>query len=45
MRVFRQCKVSGVEVMFVTIQRENIRPSNKEINKAVTILKLPDVCS
>jgi hypothetical protein len=31
--------------MFVTIQRENIRPSKKEMNKAVTVLKLPDVCS
>jgi hypothetical protein len=29
--------------MFVTIQRENIRPSKKEMNKAVTMLKLPDV--
>jgi hypothetical protein len=37
------------EVMFVTIQRENIRPSKKEMNKAVTMLiikiKLPDICS
>jgi hypothetical protein len=33
------------EVMFVTIQLENIRPSKKEINNAVTLLKLPDVCS
>jgi len=24
--------------MFVTIQRENIRPSKKEMNKAVTML-------
>jgi hypothetical protein len=31
--------------MFVTIQRENIRPSKKEMNKSVTMLKLPDVCS
>jgi hypothetical protein len=31
--------------MFVTIQRESIRPSKKERNKAVTMLKLPDVCS
>jgi hypothetical protein len=30
---------------FVTIQHENIRPSNKEINKAVTMFKLPYVCS
>jgi hypothetical protein len=35
---------SHMEIMFVTIQRENIRPSRKEISKAVTILKLPDVC-
>jgi hypothetical protein len=32
-------------VTFVTIQRENIRPSNKEMNKAVTMLKQPHVCS
>jgi hypothetical protein len=31
--------------MFVTILRENIRPSKKEINEAVTMLKLPAVCS
>jgi hypothetical protein len=31
--------------MLVTIQRENIRPSKKEMNKAVIMLKLPDVCS
>jgi hypothetical protein len=31
--------------MFVTVQRENIRPSEKDINKAVTKSKLPDVCS
>jgi hypothetical protein len=43
--VWRQCKVPRAEVMFVTIQRENIRPSKKEMNKAVTILKLPEVCS
>jgi hypothetical protein len=29
MRVLRQCKVQRAEVMFVTIQRENIRHSNK----------------
>jgi hypothetical protein len=45
MRVLRQLNVPRAEVMFVTIQRENIRPSNKEINKAVRMLKLPDVCS
>jgi hypothetical protein len=37
--------VTLAEVMFVTIQRENIRPSKKETNKAVTMLNLPDVCS
>jgi hypothetical protein len=31
--------------MFVTIQRENIRPSKKEMKKAVTMLKLLNVCS
>jgi hypothetical protein len=40
---------SASEVMFVTIQSENIRPSKKEMNKAVKMLiikiKLPDVCS
>jgi hypothetical protein len=41
----RQCKVLQAEVMFVAIQRENIRPSMKEMNKVVTMLKLPDVCS
>jgi hypothetical protein len=35
---------SASEVMFATIQRENIRPSKKEMNKAVTMLKMPDVC-
>jgi hypothetical protein len=44
-RVFRQCKVPRAEVMFVTLERENIRPSKKEMNKAVAMLKLPDVCS
>jgi hypothetical protein len=44
MRVLRQCTVPQAEETFVTIQRENIRPSKKEINKAVTMLKLPDVC-
>jgi hypothetical protein len=36
MRVLRQCTVPRAEVMFVTIQSENIRPSKKEMNKAVT---------
>jgi hypothetical protein len=41
MRFLRQCKVPREEVMFVTIHRGNIRPSKKEMNKAVTMLKLP----
>jgi hypothetical protein len=32
-------------VLFVTTKLENIRPSNMEMNKAVTMLKLPNVCS
>jgi hypothetical protein len=44
MRVLRQCKVPLAE-MFVTIQCENIRPSKKEMDIAVTMLKLPNVCS
>jgi hypothetical protein len=28
--------------MFITIQSEYIRPSKKEMNKAITIFKLPD---
>jgi hypothetical protein len=38
MQVLRQCKVPQAEVMFITIQRENM-------NKAITMLKLSDVCS
>jgi hypothetical protein len=38
MRVLRQCKVPEAEVMFVTIQRENIRDSNKEMTKALTMI-------
>jgi hypothetical protein len=45
MRVLRQCNVPRAEVMFITIQRENIHPSKKEMNNAVTMLKSPDVCS
>jgi hypothetical protein len=45
MRVLRQCTVPPAEVMLHIIQRENIGSSKKEMNKAVTILKLPDVCS
>jgi hypothetical protein len=30
--------VPRAEVMFITIQRENIRPSKKEMNKAITAL-------
>jgi hypothetical protein len=33
MRVLRQCTVPRVEVMFVTIQSENIRLSKKEMNE------------
>jgi hypothetical protein len=29
--------ITLAEVMFVTIQRENIRPSKKEVNKVVTV--------
>jgi hypothetical protein len=42
MRVLLKCKVPRAEVMFVTIQRENIRPLKKEMNKVVTVLKLPE---
>jgi hypothetical protein len=45
MLVLQQCKVQRAEVMFVTIQRENIRPSKKEMNRAFTMIKLPDVSS
>jgi hypothetical protein len=38
MRVLRQCKAPRAKVMFVTIQRENIHPSKKKMNKAVTML-------
>jgi hypothetical protein len=38
MLVLRQCKVPQAKVMFVAIQRDNIRPSKKEMNKAVTML-------
>jgi hypothetical protein len=37
--------VPRVELMIVPIQHENIRPSKKEMNKAVPTLKVPDVCS
>jgi hypothetical protein len=33
MRVLRQCKAPRAEVMFVTIQRENIHASKNEVNK------------
>jgi hypothetical protein len=36
---------SASEVMFVTNQRKNIRPSKEVMNKVVIMLKLPDVCS
>jgi hypothetical protein len=46
MRVLRQCKVPQAEVTFVTVQRENIRHSKKEVNKIVTVkFKLSDVFS
>jgi hypothetical protein len=45
MGVLLQCKVPRAEVMFITMQHENIRPAKKEMNKAVTMLKLPAVCS
>jgi hypothetical protein len=45
MRVLRQSTFPQAEVMLVIIQRENICPSKKEMNKAVTMIKLPDVCS
>jgi hypothetical protein len=32
-------------IMFFAIQSEITRPSKKEMNKAVKMLKLPDVCS
>jgi hypothetical protein len=41
MRVLRQCTVLRQEAMVVTIQRKNIRPSKKEMNKSVTSLKCP----
>jgi hypothetical protein len=44
-RVLRQCKVPRAEVMFITIQRGNIRPTKKEMNEAVTMLIMPDVWS
>jgi hypothetical protein len=33
MLILRQYEVPRAEVMLVTIQRENIRPSKKEVNK------------
>jgi hypothetical protein len=45
MQVLRQSTVPRAEVTFVTIQRENIRPSEKEMNKAVTMIKLSDQLS
>jgi hypothetical protein len=41
-RVLRQCKVPLVDVMFVTLQRENIRPL-KDINEHG--MNMPDVFS
>jgi hypothetical protein len=45
MQVLQQYTVPQAEVMFVTIKRENILPSKKDMSKAVTMLKQPDVCS
>jgi hypothetical protein len=43
MRVLLKYTVPRAEVMFVTIQRENIRPLKKEMKKVVvTMLKLPE---
>jgi hypothetical protein len=44
MRVLRQCKVPLTEVMFITIRRESIHPSKKEVNKAVTMLIINPSC-
>jgi hypothetical protein len=44
-QILRQCTVSRENVKFVTTQRENIRPSKNKMNKAVKMLKLPDVCN
>jgi hypothetical protein len=44
-RVDPRSMVARGEVMFFSSQRENICPSNKEMNRAVTMLKLPNVCS
>jgi hypothetical protein len=38
MRVLRQYTGPRAEVLFVTIQRENMRPSKKEINKAIVTM-------
>jgi hypothetical protein len=38
MRVLRKCKVPLAEILFVTIQCENVRPSTKEMNRAVTMI-------
>jgi hypothetical protein len=40
-RVLRQCKVPRAAVIFITIQRENVRYSKKQINKAVTMRNCP----
>jgi hypothetical protein len=44
MRVLWRCKVPQAEVMLVTVQRENIRPSKKEMTKAVTMLIIKPNC-
>jgi hypothetical protein len=41
MRVLRQSKVPRAKVIFVTIQRENIRPSKKEWTRLLQFLNCP----
>jgi hypothetical protein len=40
-----QGSASWSRLMFVTIQSENTEPSKEEMNKAVWMNKLSDVCS
>jgi hypothetical protein len=41
MRVLRRCKVPRAEVMFVTIQRENIHPQRKKWTRLLQCLNCP----
>jgi hypothetical protein len=41
MRVLRQCKVLRAEIMFVTIQRENILPQRKKWTNLLQFLNCP----